>query len=34
MVTSDAKGSSIISVILVDLETGTQTEIFDPDQAQ
>lgn len=34
MVTSDAKGSAIISVILVDLETGTQTEIFDPDQVQ
>ena len=34
MVTSEAKGSSIISVILVDSKAGTQTEIFAPDRVQ
>ena len=34
MVTSDERGSSIISVILVDLNTYEQTEIFAPDKVQ
>ena len=34
MVTSDERGSSIISVILVDLNTWEQTEIFAPDKVQ
>ena len=32
MVTSEAKGTSIISVILVDLNTYEQTEIFAPEE--
>ena len=34
MVTSEAKGTSIISVIWVDLTTGEQTEIFAPEKVQ
>ena len=34
MVTSEAKGTSIISVILVDLNTYEQTEIFAPDKVE
>jgi hypothetical protein len=34
MVTSDAEGSSIISVILVDLNTYEQTEIFNPESVE
>jgi hypothetical protein len=34
MVTSETEGTSIISVILVDLATYEQTEIFAPDQVQ
>ena len=34
MVTSEERGTSIISVILVDLNTYEQTEIFAPEKAQ
>ena len=34
MVTSEAKGTSIISVIWVDFATGEQTEIFAPEKVQ